>query len=67
MPAAVRNVAREKLEQRQLSLGVGVPYHAQRRDRQTMTVAGFDWLFFRHGARRAPHRLTNLSPLLIRR
>ena len=54
MPAAVRNVAREKLEQRQLSLGVGVPYHAQRRDRQAMTVAGFGWLFFDmgHGVRR---------------
>ena len=41
MPAAVRNVAREKLEQGQLSLGVGVCITRG----VEIAKAGFDWLF----------------------
>src|SRR5215470_4676324 len=45
MPAAVRNVAREKLEQGQLSLGVGVRMTRSVEIARAMAVAGFDWLF----------------------
>jgi 4-hydroxy-2-oxoheptanedioate aldolase len=45
MPAAVRNVAREKLEQGQLSLGVGVRMTRSVEIAKAMAVAGFDWLF----------------------
>jgi len=45
MPAAVRNVAREKLEQGQLSLGVGVRITRSVEIAKAMAVAGFDWLF----------------------
>jgi 2-keto-3-deoxy-L-rhamnonate aldolase RhmA len=45
MPSAVRNVAREKLEQGQLSLGVGVRITRSVEIAKAMAVAGFDWLF----------------------
>jgi 4-hydroxy-2-oxoheptanedioate aldolase len=45
MPAIVRNVAREKLEQGQLSLGVGVRMTRSVEIAKAMAVAGFDWLF----------------------
>jgi len=45
MPASVRNVAREKLEQGQLSLGVGVRITRSVEIAKAMAVAGFDWLF----------------------
>jgi 4-hydroxy-2-oxoheptanedioate aldolase len=45
MPANVRNVAREKLEQGQLSLGVGVRMTRSVEIAKAMAVAGFDWLF----------------------
>ena len=45
MPATVRNVAREKLDQGQLSLGVGVRMTRSVEIAKAMTVAGFDWLF----------------------
>ena len=41
----VRNVAREKLEQGQLSLGVGVRMTRSVEIGKAMAVAGFDWLF----------------------
>ena len=41
----VRNVAREKLEQGQLSLGVGVRITRSVEIAKAMAVAGFDWLF----------------------
>src|SRR5713226_8802694 len=41
----VRNVAREKLEQGQLSLGVGVRMTRSVEIAKAMAVAGFDWLF----------------------
>ncbi|HVC63517.1 MAG TPA: aldolase/citrate lyase family protein [Acetobacteraceae bacterium] len=41
----VRNVAREKLEQGQLSLGVGVRLTRSVEIGKAMAVAGFDWLF----------------------
>jgi len=41
----VRNVAREKLEQGQLSLGVGIRLTRSIEIAKAMTVAGFDWLF----------------------
>jgi 2-keto-3-deoxy-L-rhamnonate aldolase RhmA len=44
-PAIVRNVAREKLEQGQLSLGVGVRMTHSVEIAKAMAVAGFDWLF----------------------
>jgi hypothetical protein len=44
MPAAVRNVAREKLKQGQLSLGVGVRMTRSVEIARAMAVAGFDWL-----------------------
>lgn len=45
MPATVRNVAREKLEQGRLSLGVGVRLTRSVEIAKAMAVAGFDWLF----------------------
>ena len=45
MPAAVRNPAREKLEQGQLSLGVGIRMTRSVEIAKAMAVAGFDWLF----------------------
>src|ERR1700759_1046582 len=45
MPPAVRNVAREKLDQGQLSLGVGVRMTRSVEIAKAMAVAGFDWLF----------------------
>jgi 4-hydroxy-2-oxoheptanedioate aldolase len=45
MPAIVRNVAREKLEQGQLALGVGVRMTRSVEIAKAMAVAGFDWLF----------------------
>src|SRR5271166_4344806 len=45
MAAAVRNVAREKLEQGQLSLGVGIRMTRSVEIAKAMAVAGFDWLF----------------------
>ena len=44
MPA-VRNVAREKLEAGQLSLGVGIRMTRSVEIAKAMAVAGFDWLF----------------------
>ena len=41
----VRNVAREKLEQGQLSLGVGIRMARGVEIAKMMAVAGFDWLF----------------------
>ena len=41
----VRNPAREKLEQGQLSLGVGVRMTRSVEIAKAMAVAGFDWLF----------------------
>jgi hypothetical protein len=43
MPATVRNVAREKLEQGQLSLGDGVRMTRSVEIAKAMAVAGFDW------------------------
>jgi 4-hydroxy-2-oxoheptanedioate aldolase len=45
MPTAIRNVAREKLEQGQLSLGVGIRMTRSVEIAKAMAVAGFDWLF----------------------
>ena len=45
MPAAIRNVAREKLEQGALSLGVGIRMTRSVEIAKAMAVAGFDWLF----------------------
>src|SRR5437763_15611349 len=45
MPSAVRNPAREKLEQGQLSLGVEVRMTRSVEIAKAMAVAGFDWLF----------------------
>ncbi len=45
MPAIIRNVAREKLEQGQLSLGVGIRMTRSVEIAKAMAVAGFDWLF----------------------
>ena len=52
MPATVLNAAREKLDQRQLSLGVGVRMTRSVEIAKAMAVAGFDWLFLdmEHGA-----------------
>src|SRR5215217_593652 len=41
----VRNVAREKLEQGQLSLGVGVRITRSVEIAKAMAASGFDWLF----------------------
>src|SRR5258707_12739238 len=43
--AAVRNVARDKLEQGQLALGVGIRMSRSVEIAKAMAVAGFDWLF----------------------
>jgi 4-hydroxy-2-oxoheptanedioate aldolase len=45
MTATVRNPAREKLEQGQLSLGVGVRMTRSVEIAKAMAAAGFDWLF----------------------
>jgi 2-keto-3-deoxy-L-rhamnonate aldolase RhmA len=45
MPATVRNVAREKLEHGNLSLGVGIRMTRSVEIAKAMAVAGFDWLF----------------------
>ena len=45
MPAAIRNVARDKLEQGQLSLGVGIRLTRSVEIAKGMAVAGYDWLF----------------------
>ncbi len=45
MPAMIRNPAREKLEQGQLSLGVGIRMTRSVEIAKAMAVAGFDWLF----------------------
>jgi 4-hydroxy-2-oxoheptanedioate aldolase len=45
MTATVLNVARKKLEQGQLSLGVGVRMTRSVEIAKAMAVAGFDWLF----------------------
>jgi 2-keto-3-deoxy-L-rhamnonate aldolase RhmA len=45
MSATVRNVAREKLEQGHLSLGVGVRLTRSVEIAKAMAVAGFHWLF----------------------
>jgi 2-keto-3-deoxy-L-rhamnonate aldolase RhmA len=42
---SVRNVAREKLEQGRLSLGVGIRMTRSVEIAKAMAVAGFDWLF----------------------
>src|SRR5437764_15228476 len=42
---AVRNVARDKLEQGQLALGVGIRMTRSIEIAKAMAVAGFDWLF----------------------
>src|ERR1700733_13481873 len=42
---SVRNIAREKLEQGQLSLGVGVRTTRSVEIGKMMATAGFDWLF----------------------
>jgi 2-keto-3-deoxy-L-rhamnonate aldolase RhmA len=43
--ATVRNVAREKLDNGQLSLGVGIRMTRSVEIAKAMAVAGFDWLF----------------------
>ena len=43
--AAICNVAREKLEQGQLALGVGIRTTRSVEIAKAMAVAGFDWLF----------------------
>jgi len=43
--ATIRNVAREKLEAGQLSLGVGIRMTRSIEIAKAMAVAGFDWLF----------------------
>ena len=45
MPATVRNVAREKLEKGNLSLGVGIRMTRSVEIAKAMAVSGFDWLF----------------------
>jgi 2-keto-3-deoxy-L-rhamnonate aldolase RhmA len=45
MPAVIRNVAREKLEEGKLSLGVGIRMTRSVEIAKAMAVAGFDWLF----------------------
>jgi hypothetical protein len=44
-PIGVRNVARDKLEQGRLSLGVGIRMTRSVEIAKAMAVAGFDWLF----------------------
>src|SRR5690242_1235685 len=43
--AAIRNVAREKLEQGQLALGLGIRMTRSVEIARAMAAAGFDWLF----------------------
>jgi 2-keto-3-deoxy-L-rhamnonate aldolase RhmA len=45
MPATIRNIAREKLEEGQLALGVGIRMTRTVEIAKAMAVAGFDWLF----------------------
>jgi 2-keto-3-deoxy-L-rhamnonate aldolase RhmA len=45
MTATIRNVARDKLEAGQLSLGVGIRMTRSVEIAKAMAVAGFDWLF----------------------
>jgi 2-keto-3-deoxy-L-rhamnonate aldolase RhmA len=45
MPAIIRNIAREKLEEGQLALGVGIRMTRTVEIARAMAVAGFDWLF----------------------
>jgi 2-keto-3-deoxy-L-rhamnonate aldolase RhmA len=45
MPATIRNIAREKLEEGQLALGVGIRMTRTVEIARAMAVAGFDWLF----------------------
>ena len=45
MPATIRNIAREKLDAGQLSLGVGIRMTRSIEIAKAMAVAGFDWLF----------------------
>src|SRR5690348_8380907 len=45
MPVTVNNVARKRLEEGQLSLGVGVRMTRSVEIAKAMAVAGFDWLF----------------------
>jgi 2-keto-3-deoxy-L-rhamnonate aldolase RhmA len=45
MAATVRNVARERLEEGRLALGVGVRMTRSVEIAKAMAVAGFDWLF----------------------
>jgi 2-keto-3-deoxy-L-rhamnonate aldolase RhmA len=45
MPAEVRNIAREKLEQGELALGVGIRLTRSVEIARAMAAAGFDWLF----------------------
>jgi 4-hydroxy-2-oxoheptanedioate aldolase len=45
MPASLRNPAREKLEQGQLALGVGIRMTRSVEVAKAMAVSGFDWLF----------------------
>src|SRR5215469_12178762 len=45
MPPTVRNVAREKLEQGQLALGVGIRMTRSVEIAKAMAAVGFDWLF----------------------
>src|ERR1700749_2099027 len=45
MSASIRNVARERLEQGQLSLGCGVLMTRSVEIAIAMKTAGFDWLF----------------------
>jgi 4-hydroxy-2-oxoheptanedioate aldolase len=43
--AAIRNIAREKLDEGKLSLGVGIRMTRSVEIARAMAVAGFDWLF----------------------
>ena len=45
MPSTVRNVARDKLNEGQLALGVGIRLTRSVEIAKAMAVAGFDWLF----------------------
>ena len=45
MPVTLRNIAREKLEQGQLALGVGIRMTRSVEIAKAMAAAGFDWLF----------------------
>ncbi|MGD9614853.1 MAG: HpcH/HpaI aldolase/citrate lyase family protein [Alphaproteobacteria bacterium] len=45
MPAAIRNVAHDKLVEGKLSLGVGIRMTRSVEIAKAMAVAGFDWLF----------------------